>query len=180
MPIAHNLNKVTKNLSKSTGQMHIKGRKFKQLNRATLRDQKITAKKLQRQEQKSNDLLIIPHVQGRILEQDVLDKEVFTLQDMKDFIEEFIGRFDEELKELNAQRRPGRPATSRHQILQEKKKYDEHVYYTGFKIPNISHKETVDRVRLWNGTHGGVTVMKFIHISRDMKELPTTEAEMKD
>lgn len=58
MPLAHNLSKVTKNLSKSksSGSMHIKGRKFKQLNRATLRDKKITTKKLKSLEQKENEL----------------------------------------------------------------------------------------------------------------------------
>ena len=59
MPLAHNLNKVTKNISKSTGSLHIKGRKFKQLNRATLRDKSFNKRKSQSLERKSNELSIV-------------------------------------------------------------------------------------------------------------------------
>lgn len=178
MPIAHNLKKVTKNLSKSTGQMHIKGRKFKQLNRATLRDQKITAKKAKHQEQKTYDLEVFKLLQKLVMQQP--DKIVFSLEDMKEFIELFISRFDEDLQKFEDQRRPGRPILTKHQILQEKKKYDQHLYKTGFKIPDLSDKSTVERLKLWNGTGGGVVIMKLVHISEDMKQLPLKDEEMKE
>lgn len=178
MPIAHNLKKVTKNLSKSTGQMHIKGRKFKQLNRATLRDQKITAKKAKHQEQKTYDLKVFKLLQKLVMQQP--EKIVFSLEDMKEFIELFISRFDDELKEYEDKKRPGRPTLPKHQILQEKKKYDQHIYKTGFKIPDLSDKSTVERLKLWNGTGGGVVVMKLIHISQDMEQLPVKDQEMNE
>lgn len=178
MPLAHNLNKVTKNLSKSTGQMHVKGRKFKQLNRATLRDQKITTKKLKHQEQKDRELAGIQFMKDRVYEYP--DQEVFLLEQMKSFIEDYIGRNDEELKQLKDERRPGRPATSRQLHLEVVIGDEKQVYSTGFKIPDLSNKETVERVKLWNGTSGGTTVMKFIHVSKDMKELPVKEEVMKD
>lgn len=178
MPLAHNLNKVTKNLSKSTGQMHVKGRKFKQLNRATLRDQKITAKKLKHQEQKDRELAGVQFMKDRV--NDHPDQEVFLLEQMKSFIEEYIGRNDEELKGLKEQRRPGRPATSRQLQLEVVIEDEKQVYATGFKIPDLSNKETVERLKLWNGTSGGTTVMKFIHVSKDMKALPVKEEVMKD
>ncbi|CUM45325.1 uncharacterized protein AC631_00440 [Debaryomyces fabryi] len=178
MPLAHNLNKVTKNLSKSTGQMHVKGRKFKQLNRATLRDQKITAKKLKHQEQKDRELASVQFMKDSV--NDHADQEVFLLEQMKAFIEEYIGRHDEELKELKEQRRPGRPATSRQLQLEVVIENEKQVYATGFKIPDLSNKETVERLKLWNGTSGGTTVMKFIHVSKDMNELPVKEEVMKD
>ena len=68
MPLAHNLNKVTKNISKSTGSLHIKGRKFKQLNRATLRDKKLQQRKSQSLERKSNELSIVFFIQSLLQE----------------------------------------------------------------------------------------------------------------
>ncbi|EGW30961.1 uncharacterized protein SPAPADRAFT_142119 [Spathaspora passalidarum NRRL Y-27907] len=180
MPLAHNLNKVTKNLSKSTGQMHIKGRKFKQLNRATLRDKKINERKLKTLQQKENELAIVFFLQKLINDDDDFKvQETFSLEEIKEFIELFIGRFDDELEELRAARRPGRPATSRQQILEEKVKHDRQVYATGVKVPDLADKETVQRLRLWNGTTGGATIMKFVHVSKDMTEFATAEVEMK-
>ncbi|ODV77450.1 uncharacterized protein CANTADRAFT_56349 [Suhomyces tanzawaensis NRRL Y-17324] len=179
MPLAHNLNKVTKNLSKSTGTIHIKGRKFKQLNRATLRDKKITAKKLKSLEQKENELAVIFFLQKLIKDDEDFSKfETFTLKQMKGFVELFIQRYDDELDQLRADRRPGRPQTNRQQILEEAVKHDRHVYETGMKIPNLTDKETVDRIRAWNGTTGGTTVMKFVHVYKDMESMPSKEVKM--
>ncbi|KAG7663578.1 TMA16 [[Candida] subhashii] len=180
MPLALNLNKVTKKLSKSTGSVHIKGRKFKQINRATLRDKKLTIKKQKQLEQKENELSIVYFLQRIVNDDDDFKvQETFSLEEIKQFIELFLTRFDDELEELRANRRPGRPATNRQQILEEKVKHDQQIYATGIKVPDLSDIETVKRLKLWNGTTGGATVMKFIHISEDMTEFPTKEVEMK-
>lgn len=176
MPIAHSLNKVSKNVAKSTGQMHVKGRKFKQLNRATLREQKLMQKKVKHQEQKDHELFVIKHFQDQVLAHS--DKEVFLLDDMKAFLEVYLARFDEEIADLQKEKRAGRPVSSRQKILQEKKKHEQHVYETGFKVVNIADKKTVERLKLWNGSNGGVTVMDFVHIHKDMEALPTKEEKM--
>lgn len=179
MPLAHNLSKVTKNLSKSTGSIHIKGRKFKQLNRATLRDKKLTAKRAKSIEQKENDMASIFFLQKLINDDDDFKKvETFSLAEMKAFVELFISRFDDELQQLREERRPGRPQTNRQQILEEKVKYDKRIYATGFKTPDLTDKATVERLRLWNGTTGGATVMKFVLLTKDMQLLPTKEVTM--
>lgn len=107
MPLAHNLNKVTKNISKSTGSLHIKGRKFKQLNRATLRDKKLQQRKSQSLERKSNELSIVFFIQSLLQEKNTANdggdedeeegenfkefsnKKQFTLDEMKQIIEKF-------------------------------------------------------------------------------------------
>lgn len=177
MPLAHNLSKVTKNVSKSTGAIHVKGRKFKQLNRATLREKKIQLKKLESLERKSNELSIVFFIQN-ILKDDST-KEEYSIDEMKTIIEDFINQNNEELEKLKSERRKSRPPTNRQNLLEEKLKHDLDVYKTGFKIPDISDKLTVERVRDWNGTTGATTVMKFIRISKDMTEFPTQEVEMK-
>lgn len=197
MPLAHNLNKVTKNISKSTGSLHIKGRKFKQLNRATLRDKKLQQRKSQSLERKSNELSIVflSLLQEKNTANDGGDedeeegenfkefsnKKQFTLDEMKQIIEKFIHQNDDELQRLQSERRKGRPPTNRQTILEEKLKYDLEIYKTGFKIPDLTDQLTVERIKEWNGTTGATTTMKFIRVSKDMTELPTTtnEIEMK-
>ncbi|CAX45178.1 conserved hypothetical protein [Candida dubliniensis CD36] len=189
MPLAHNLNKVTKNISKSAGSLHIKGRKFKQLNRATLRDKKLQQRKSQSLERKSNELSIVFFIQSLLQENSTIsdneenleeftNKKQFSLDEMKQIIEKFIHQHDEELQKLQSERRKGRPPINRQTILEEKLKYDLEIYKTGFKIPDLTDQLTVERIKEWNGTTGATTTMRFIRVSKDMTELPTTTTEI--
>lgn len=179
MPVIKSLSKITKNLSKSKsqglGSLHVKGRKFKQINRATLRDQKLATKKSKHQDQVDQELLSTKFIQEAVRNRP--DQETFNLEEMKMFVEGYISRFDEELTELRDARRPGRPASTRQLQLEDKVKHEQHVYETGFKVPNLSDKPTVDRLRLWTGSMGGTTVMQFVHIHKDMEALPAKPDE---
>ncbi|KAI5951553.1 TMA16 [Candida jiufengensis] len=175
MPLAHNLNKVTKNLSKSTGSIHIKGRKFKQLNRATVRDKKLKKQKLESIEKKSNELLIVTFIQNQIQND---DNETYSLDEIKNFIEDFINIDREKLAEESKNHRKGRPISTKQKLLTEKLKHAEHLFETGYKVPDLGDAETVTRLRSWNGTTGATTGFKFIHITKSMKEFPTKEVEM--
>lgn len=170
MPLQHSLSKVNKKVTKSKGAIHPKGRSLKQLNRAGLRQEKLAHRKALHLEQKQNDMLIYRYIQEEINQ--VPDKEVFGLSEMKAYIENFLGRFDEELKLLQQRHRPGRPIDNRQKILQEKIKYDQEIYRTGIKIPDIGDKATVEYLRQWNGSTGGINALKCIHVSKDMTELP--------
>lgn len=166
MPIAHNLKKVAKNVAKSLAAIHVKGRKFKQLNRATQRDEKITAKKAKALQQRTNNQALYYFLQQLINDdEDFAKMETFSLSQLKKMIEMHVSRHDDELEELRLQRRPGRPMTSKHQILEEKVKHDRHLWDTGIKAPDLTDKDTVANLRKWNGTLGGLTVMKHIDVS---------------
>lgn len=175
MPLTKSLHKVLKKLSKQlVGSLHVKGRKFKQLNRATEREHKLQRKKLQHMEQKNHELLVYLHIQEKINEQK--DKEVFSADDMREFVEEYIGRNDEELAQIEKDRRPGRPLSSKQQLQIEKRKHDEHIFETGFRIPDISDKLTVDRLRGWNGTSGSLSSWKFTLITKALSPSDIMEA----
>lgn len=179
MPIAKSLSKVNKGLAKSPGALHVKGRKFKQLNRATLRDKKLSERKAKSMEHKESSMTILYFLKAAVNEDEDLQKiETFDLNQMKSFIEVFISRYDDELDELKANRRAGRAPTARHMQLQQKANEERELYSTGYKIPDLSNKRTVERLRLWNGSTGGKTVMTFIHIHKDLDELPVKDVEM--
>lgn len=176
MPLSKSLSKVSKSVGKSKAAIHVKGRNFKRLNRATLRQQKLHHKKSLHLEQKLNELHIVKYIQDEILQ--VPEKEMFGLKEMKAYIENFLGRFHLELAQLKADRKKGRPPCNRQLLLEEKIKHDEKVYITGIKIPDISNKDVVKSLRKWNGTIGGTTVLRYTFISRDMQELPIVEVDM--
>ncbi|CCH41029.1 hypothetical protein BN7_566 [Wickerhamomyces ciferrii] len=178
MPIAHSLTKVQKTIQKSKGAMHPKGRKFKQLSRATLRESKINEKKLHHVQNKEYQNQRTVFFQEAISNRE--EKDVFGLEDMKLFIEAFLSRDDEEIEQLKSERRKGRPATTRQVLLENKKKEEEQEYKTGYLIPDISDEKTVVFLRNWNGTTGGLGILKFIRISKDTTELPNPEDAMRD
>lgn len=165
MPIAHNLRKVAKNISKSLAANHVKGRKFKQLNRATQRDNKITNLKAKALTQKENDMAVYFFLQ-QLIEDDVdfVKQSEFTTPELRQMVDLFFHRFDDELDQFRNERRKGRPMAPKHQILEEKVKHDIHLWKTGVKVPDLTDKDTVTALRLWNGTTGGTTVMKFCEL----------------
>ncbi|ODV93037.1 hypothetical protein PACTADRAFT_5421 [Pachysolen tannophilus NRRL Y-2460] len=171
MPLAKSLSKVQK--SAKNKNIHPKGRKFKQLNRATLREKKILDKKAKHSEKKENELLIVNYIK-EIIGQDDLKKVVsFGLNDMKVFIEAFISRDDEELIDLQNQRRPNRPASNRQLILENRKKSEIQQFTegAGFSIPDLSDVENVENLRNWNGTFGGINNVKRIYINKHIETL---------
>lgn len=175
MPLQRSFNKVNKKVTKSKGAIHPKGRSLKQLNRAGLRQEKLAHRKAVYLEQKQNDLMIYRYIQEEINQ--VPEKKVFGLEEMKAYIENFLGRFDEEFDQLKKAHRPGRPISNRQKILQEKIAYDQEIYKTGIKIPNINDDVTVEYLREWNGTTGAINLIKFTYISKD-QELLLVDQEM--
>lgn len=162
MPIAHKLSKVKKNAAKLTAAMHVKGRKLKQLNRATLREKKLTTRKAKAQEQRKHDFLV-----HRVFQEAVKgrEEEIFDLEFMKNVTKSFVHRHDEEIADLESQKRPGRPAPARLQILLEKRKLDCHIFDTGIQVPDLTIKENVVALKAWNGTSGGLEAIKLVRIT---------------
>lgn len=170
MPVQHSLSKVTKTLQKSKGTVHPKGRKIKQLTRATLREGKIAKKKAAHLERKEHEL------QRTLFFQEAIsgEKESYSLEEMKELIETFLSRDDEELEQLRGERRKGRAPTNRHALLENKKKHEEAEYDSGYYIPNINDEDTVKHLRAWNRTTGGLNTVKFVHIARTSTEVPNS------
>lgn len=172
MPIQHSLTKVQKTIQKSKGAMHPKGRKFKQLNRATLREGKIQTKKSKHHERKEVENLRYVFLQEAV--QNRPDNEVFTMEDMELFIEAFLTRDDEEIEQLQSDRRKGRPPTNRHSLLENKRREEQQEYDSGYEIPDLRDKLTVELLRSWNGTTGMFNKFKHVYVA---KRSESVEAE---
>lgn len=175
MPTGKSLLKISKQLKKSKGPgfaVHPKSRKFGKLNKASLREDKIEKKKALHLEKREHELKRLLFFQEAAENRVSEDKKSFTLEEVKVFIEAYISRFDDELKVLIKQRRPGRPATKRQDLLQDQKSKDINEYATGFYVPALNDSVNVENLINWNGTIGGVTNVKFHHLARDATIFP--------
>lgn len=173
MPIQHSLTKVQKTIQKSKGAMHPKGRKFKQLSRATLRETKIQNKKAEHLERREMENLRYVFLQEAV--QNRPEHDTFTLDDMKLFVEAFLTRDDEEIEQLQSERRKGRPPTNRQLLLENKRKYEQSEYSSGYEIPDLRDEQTVKLLKSWNGTSGMLNKFKYIHLAESTNELPETK-----
>lgn len=90
----------------------------------------------------------------------------------------FLARDSDELAKLKAARRPGRPASSRQDLLQIKTDKERQEYKEGFTVPDITDSATVEGLKAWNGTQGGINVLKFVRIAEGTSEMPLTRTEM--
>ncbi|CDK28424.1 unnamed protein product [Kuraishia capsulata CBS 1993] len=161
MPMAKSLGKVQKALKSSRGAVHPKGRKFKMLNRATLREKKLQDAKVKHAEKRGGENLIYSFFQQAILTPQY-QKDSFSVDEIRTFIEAFITRDDEELEALREDRRPGRPPTARQQHLEERIRKEQHLFETGWPVPDLQDAESVKHLKNWNGSPGGLTIIKKI------------------
>ncbi|CAN6607727.1 hypothetical protein TRVA0_003S03444 [Trichomonascus vanleenenianus] len=175
MPIAKNLSKVQKKVSGKEAQVHPRARKFKQLNKATLRQEKLEKNKAKRHTAQEAKVLRTRYFQQVV---NLSEKEAFDLAEMKEFVEAFISRDDAELAKLKAERRPGRPASNRQDILESRIKADKREFKTGYLMPNLNDAATVKAMRAWKGEYSGTNTFKMIRITDEMTELPTVSGDI--
>jgi translation machinery-associated protein 16 len=95
------------------------------------------------------------------------EKTTYNMEEMKQMITAFIARDEDELNKIKSERRPGRPASSRQDMLQLKLDHDLQEYKAGYNVPNLLDGETVAHLREWNGSQGGLNSIKFIRVAKD-------------
>lgn len=79
----------------------------------------------------------------------------------------YLSRYDEELAELKSQRRPGRPCSTREDLLQQLITTEDREYNGGFWIPNMQDVGNLRILREWNGEWTALNTFKYVRLSRD-------------
>ncbi|KAK7208481.1 translation machinery-associated protein 16 [Myxozyma melibiosi] len=166
MPIAKSLKKVEQKLKAGSG-VHPKARKFQQLNRATLRERKVTKQKMERSSVRDVQVLRFRFLRSCVDREENKDKTAFTEEEIKSMIQEFISRDDAEIQQLQASRRPGRPSSSRQDALQTRREFEMEEFKTGFYVPNLLDKNIVKAFRDWNEEWNGMGLLKFVRIAKE-------------
>ncbi|CAL9737336.1 hypothetical protein MOSE0_L08988 [Monosporozyma servazzii] len=172
MPVSKSLSKIHKNLSKkkrATGKtvtLHPNGRKFKQINRATLREAKVIERKRVFTERKSGELSRIKFMQDLINTLDQYkDHTKFNTSEIAEFIQLFINRDDEEIDDFKAKRKPNRPPHGKQLLLENKRQSEMEEFQKGFQIPDLTLEDNVKFLRKWNGSFGAMSTLKLMRVN---------------
>jgi translation machinery-associated protein 16 len=82
-------------------------------------------------------------------------------------IEDYLGRDDDELLRLKAERRPGRPASTRQTLLDQHQAVEQGEYASGFWVPDLQDAENLKTLKEWSGKWSGLATLRFVRISRE-------------
>ncbi|KAL6721157.1 translation machinery-associated protein 16 [Lecanora helva] len=161
------LSKVQKKLTKKHGKSAV-----------TLHENSRDAQKLRRQGARSERLekLAVARAKGH---QPLLQRIAFFQGVAKaaegaigpgkihELVQSYLGRHDEELAELESQRRPGRPSSTREDLLRQAMHAEHREYNSGFWAPDTRDESNLIMLRDWNGEWTALNTFKYIRISRD-------------
>ncbi|KAF2433724.1 hypothetical protein EJ08DRAFT_731302 [Tothia fuscella] len=167
------LHKVQKHIIKKKGKnasIHEHSRDSKRLQRASGREDKIA--KVISARQKVNR----PHLHRvAFLQTATADRtEPLQLPEIQDLIGLYIHRLESKLDDLNAERRPGRPASTGEVTLKQQRDRDVQEYDAGFWIPDLQDVKVLETLKGWGGEWVSLNTMKFVRIAKDGTRLESS------
>ncbi|SCV02515.1 LAME_0H02256g1_1 [Lachancea meyersii CBS 8951] len=165
MPVSKSLTKLQKNQKGKSVAVHPKGRKFQKLATATLREDKISAKKRSHNERRTHELGRVKFLQDVVKMDSFQSRETFTLEETVLFAKQYIGRDDDELEELKQKRRSNRPPSNRQVALQQKRDTEMKELESGFLVPDLTDADNVAFLRRWNHSFGSMNHLQQIRVN---------------
>lgn len=162
------LSKVQKSVNKKQGgskvnKLHENSRDAQRLRNAGARDDKVL--RVASHRRKENKLWIdrIAFFKERL--PDTLHP--MELEEIKDLIQQYLARYDDEIAQLKSERRPGRPASTRQVLLEQQVTTEAQEYAGGFWLPNLQDAETLVKLDAWEGRWLGLGNLRFIRVVKD-------------
>ncbi len=68
---------------------------------------------------------------------------------------------------LNAERRPGRPPSTREDLLRQRQSLDEKEFVSGYWMPDLQDAKNLVALQDWTGDWVSLSTLKFVRISQD-------------
>ncbi|KAH0538519.1 hypothetical protein FGG08_004906 [Glutinoglossum americanum] len=78
-------------------------------------------------------------------------KEPFTIDSIRSLIQMYLHRDDKELSKLRGERRPGRPSSTKEDMLKQRIETEKKEFETGFNIPDMEDAKNVEALLGWTG-----------------------------
>ncbi|KAK8222065.1 translation machinery-associated protein 16 [Zalaria obscura] len=159
--------KVQKHVSKKKGSkinaLHENSRDSQRLRRAVGRDDKISRAAAVREKANEGFLLRILFFQDHIPQPiaPLPEAEIHAL------IVEYLKREDEALAALKAERRPGRPMSTRQQVLEQLQATEQKEYEAGYWMPDMTDENNLKQLEAWKGNWGGLGQVKFVRVEKN-------------
>lgn len=161
------LNKVQKHVNKKKGHksnaLHENSRDAQRLRRAGARDERVAKVTATREKANRPWLERVEFFQSKLPE----TLHPLELEKIKELVEEFLSRHNEELAQLKAERRPGRPPSNRQTLLEQQIKQEALEYEGGFWMPNMQDEETLMNIEKWAGEWMALAPLRFVRVVKD-------------
>lgn len=164
--MAKTLEKTRKQIAKKKGGsidvLHANSRNAKRLHKAKVRDERLEKLADSRKKQDKPLLRRVSHFRNVVSENGnkPLDLEVVRAK-----INDYVHQFDEELEEAKKARRPGRPASTKEDLLMMKVAALKKEQEDGFYIPDLTTEKTVHLLERWEGSWAFLSNIDWVKIS---------------
>ncbi|KAF2001087.1 hypothetical protein P154DRAFT_522071 [Amniculicola lignicola CBS 123094] len=160
------LSKVQKHITKKKGKnasLHENSRDTKRLQRASGRDDKLNRLTTMREKQNRPYLIRVKHFQTCCQDHDL----AFPIDEIQAFISQYLARDDDELATLQAERRAGRPPSTRETLLKQNQVTEQGEYTSGFWLPDLQDVDNVKMLKEWDGKWASLGQLKFARVAKD-------------
>lgn len=158
------LAKVQKHVTKKKGSkinsLHDGSRDLKRLRSAGARDDRVARLTSVREKANRQWLERIAFLQDRLPE----TLHPLEVEQIQEILRAYFDRDDEELAQLKAERRSGRPASTRQTLLEQRRDLEGKEYESGFWIPNLQDVETLVKLDAWKWDWLSLGNMRFIRV----------------
>lgn len=92
--------------------------------------------------------------------------EALSDSDIHKGIQQYLAREDETLAALKAERRPGRPASSKQTLLEQQQASEQKEYEHGFWMPDMRNEVTLKKMKEWKGEWVGLSQLTFVRVEK--------------
>ncbi|KAI2603395.1 translation machinery-associated protein 16 [Hypoxylon fragiforme] len=163
--MAKTLERTRKAIAKKKGpieSLNKFSRDSKRLHRAQVRDEKL--EKLASSRKKSDK----PYIERATFFREALKQngnQPLQIDVIQELIKTFVHQYDEELSEIKKVRRPGRPASTREDLLKVKIDKLEKEHQNGFLLPILDDDENATLLSRWEGNWSYLTTLKWARLS---------------
>jgi len=143
-------------MSTTTTPLHPKSRKVEQLKRKELREKRLKKNELRKKKELSPDVERALYIKSKL----ELDRDQYSSNEVCDWLEIYLKRFDEELFEIQEYNKKysSNSKGNREEILLHLKQEEmENFTTSGLLCPDITKKINTEKLRRWNGEY------KFLH-----------------
>lgn len=134
------------------------------LRRAVMRDDKLAKVASSRRKADQTYTTRAAYFQSAIRANNSLP---LALPKIHELIKTYIHQHDDEYATLKAERRPGRPSSTREDALKAKIERDLKEYTVGFLLPDLGEADNVTFLDRWDGEMSYLSTLKWVRITQE-------------
>lgn len=89
-----------------------------------------------------------------------------TDAEVHDAIARYLRREDDSLATLKAERRPGRPKSTRQTLLEQQQDQEQKEYESGLWIPDMQNEASLIKLRNWKGEWIALSPLTYVRVGK--------------